>query len=49
MLEQYVLIALIIIIFWLVGFVAYLRISDRQRDLEAELNDVSELLGDDGV
>ncbi len=49
MLEQYVLIALIIIIFWLVGFVAYLRISDRQRDLEGELNDVSELLGDDGV
>lgn len=49
MLEQYVLIALIIIVFWLVGFVVYLRISDRQRDLEGELNEVSDLLGDDGI
>ncbi len=49
MLEQYVLIAIVIIIFWLIGFVAYLRISNRQRDLEGELNEVSELLGDDGA
>ena len=49
MLEQFVVIALVIIIFWLVGYVIYLRISDRQRDLEDELNEVSDLLGDEST
>jgi len=49
MLEQYILIALIIIVFWLIGFVAYLLTSNRQRDLEGELNEISDMLGDDGV
>jgi len=48
MLEQFILIALIIIILLLVSFVVYLRISDRQRELEGELNEVSDLLDDDG-
>ena len=49
MLEQYLLIALIIIFFLLVSFIAYLVISNRQRSLESELMDISEMLGDDGA
>lgn len=49
MLEQTFLIALLIIAFWLIGFVAYLVVSNRQRDLESELNEISDMLGDDGV
>lgn len=47
--DQYLLIAVVIIIFWLVVFGAYMVVSNRQRDLEVDLNDISELLGDDGV
>jgi hypothetical protein len=49
MLEQTFLIALLIIVFWLFGFVAYLVVSNRQRDLKSELNEISDLLGDDSV
>jgi len=47
--DQYLLIAAVVIIFWLVGFGAYMVVSNRQRDLEGNLNDLSELLGDDGI
>ena len=47
--DQYLLIAVVVIIFWLVGFGAYMVVSKRQRDLEGGLNDLSELLGDDGI
>jgi len=48
MLEQYLLIALIIIIFLLFAFISYLMVSNRQRKLENEIKDISEMLGDDG-
>lgn len=48
MFEQYILIAVIIIVVWLVGFVAYMLISKGQRDLESDINEISEMLGDDG-
>jgi hypothetical protein len=47
--DQYLLIAVVIIIFWLIGFGAYMVVSNRQRNLERDLNDLSELLGDDGI
>ncbi len=47
--DQYLLIAVIITIFWLIGFGSYMVVSNRQRDLEGDLNDLSELLGDDGI
>jgi hypothetical protein len=47
--DQYLLIAVLITIFWLIGFGAYMVVSNRQRDLEGDLNDLSELLGDDGI
>jgi hypothetical protein len=47
--DQYLLIAVVVIIFWLVGFGAYMVVSNRQRDLEGDLNDLSDLLGDDGI
>ena len=47
--DQYLLIAVLITIFWLIGFGAYMIVSNRQRDLEGDLNDLSDLLGDDGI
>jgi hypothetical protein len=47
--ENYLLIALVIIIFWLVGFGVYLVVSRRQRNLEGDLNHLSDLLKDDGL
>ncbi len=49
MLEQYLLIAVVIILLWLLGFIAYLIISRRQRDLESDIQEISDMLGDDGV
>jgi hypothetical protein len=43
-LEQYLLFALIIIGFWVVGFIIYLVLSNRQRDIEAEINHIDEML-----
>jgi hypothetical protein len=47
--DQYLIIALLVIILWLVGFGAYLLISNRQRDVEDELDDLDELLQNDGI
>jgi Ni,Fe-hydrogenase I cytochrome b subunit len=43
-LEQYFLLALIIIGFWVVGFILYLVSSNRQRDIQAEINHIDEML-----
>jgi hypothetical protein len=43
----YLLIALVIIVLLLVGYVAYLVVSNRQRDMEADLDHLAELLEDD--
>ena len=42
--EQYFLIAIIIIGFWVVGFIFYLVLSNRQRDIQAEINHIDEML-----
>lgn len=47
--DQYLLIALVVIVFWLVGFGVYMVVSNRQRNLEGDLNHLSELLEDDGI
>jgi hypothetical protein len=47
--DQYLLIAVVIIVFWLVGYGVYMVISKRQRNLEGDLNQLSELLQDDGI
>lgn len=47
--DQYLIIALVVIILWLVGFGAYLLISNRQRNVEDELDDLDELLQNDGI
>jgi len=47
--DQYLLIAVVIILFWLVGFGVYMIVSNRQRGLEGDLNRLSEQLGDDGT
>ena len=47
--ENYLLIALVTIVFWLVGFAVYLVVSNRQRNLEGELNHLSSMLEDDGL
>lgn len=47
--DQYLLIAAAIILFWLVGFGVYMVVSRRQRDLEGDLNHLSDLLQDDGI
>jgi hypothetical protein len=43
----YLLIALAVIVLLLVGYGAYLVISNRQRDLEDDLKHLGQLLGDD--
>lgn len=45
----YLLIALVVISFWLVSFGIYLVISNRQRDVEDELNNLSKRLQEDGI
>ena len=47
--DQYLLIAVVIILFWLVGFGVYMIVSNRQRGLEGDLNHLSEQIGDDGT
>lgn len=47
--NQYLPIAVIIILFWLLGYGVYLIVSNRQRKLEGDLNNLSELLEDDGI
>ncbi|MFL7840454.1 MAG: hypothetical protein ACK2T4_06220 [Candidatus Promineifilaceae bacterium] len=42
--EQYLLLALIIIGFWVVGFIIYLILSNRQRDIESEINQIDAML-----
>ena len=42
--EQYLLLALIIIGFWVVGFIIYLVLSNRQRDIEAEIRHINTML-----
>jgi len=49
LMNQYLLIAVVIILFWLVGFGAYIIVSNRQRSLEEELTHLSEQLEDDGT
>ncbi|MDX1413005.1 MAG: hypothetical protein R3293_02380 [Candidatus Promineifilaceae bacterium] len=49
MLEQFVWIAILVIIIWLVGYIVYLRVSQRERDLEDDLQEVSDLLGDEST
>jgi len=47
--NQYLLIAVVIILFWLIGFGVYLLVSNRQKNLEGDLNNLSDLLEDDVV
>ena len=42
-------IALVIIIFWLVGFGVYLVVSNRQRNLEGDLNHLADMFENDGL
>jgi hypothetical protein len=44
--DQYLIIALIAIIFWLVGFGVYLVISSRQQEVERSLNEINDILQD---
>ncbi len=47
--NQILLIALIMILFWVVGFGTYVVISNRQRGLVEDVNRVSQLLEDEGI
>ena len=47
--DQYLLIAVVIILFWLIGFGVYMVVSNRQRGLEGELSQLSDFLKDDGA
>ncbi len=42
--DQYFLLALIIIGFWVVGFIIYLVLSNRQRDIETEIIQIDGML-----
>jgi hypothetical protein len=42
--DQYLIIALIVIGFWLLGFIVYLILSNKQRDIELEINQIDLLL-----
>ncbi len=46
-LDSYVLFALVVIAFWLVSFLIYIVISNRQRDIEGEILQVNRMLDDD--
>ena len=43
-LEPYLLLSLVIIGFWVVGFIVYLVSSNRQRDIAGEINHVNAML-----
>jgi uncharacterized membrane protein SpoIIM required for sporulation len=43
-LEGYLLLSLVIIGFWVVGFIVYLVSSNRQRDIAGEINHVNAML-----
>ena len=45
--DSYVLIALIVIAVWLVSFVVYMVVSNRQLDIESEIQQVDNLLDDE--
>lgn len=45
MFENYLLIAIVIIILWVAGFAFYLFTSRQQRDLEDEVEDLRKMLG----
>jgi len=45
--EQYLLVSLIIIGFWVVGIAIYLFLSNRQRDIETEINEIDAMLDAD--
>lgn len=45
--DRYLLFALIVIAIWLLSFIVYLVISNRQRDIEGEIMQVERLLRDD--
>ncbi len=47
--DQYLLIAMVVILFWLVIFAVYMVVSNRQRGLEGDLKQLSEVLDDDGT
>lgn len=47
MFENYLLIAVVIIVLWLVGFGAYLVSSRRQRDIETEIIKLDDMLNND--
>ena len=47
--DQYLLIAIVAILFWLVVFGVYMVVSSRQRGLEGDLNQFSEALEEDGT
>ncbi len=47
--DQYLLIAVVVVLFWLVGFGVYMIVSNRQRGLDGELSHLSEILNDDGA
>lgn len=47
--ENFLLIASVIIVFWMVGFGVYMVVSNRQRNLEGDLNHLSKMLEDDGL
>lgn len=42
--ENYLILALVIIGFWVAGFVVYLVLSNRQRDIETEIDQVNKML-----
>lgn len=47
MFERYLLIAVIIIALWLIGFIAYVIVSRRQQDIESELEHLQQMLDRD--
>lgn len=49
MMESFLLVALVIIVFWLIGFGVYMIVSNRQRNLEGDLDHLTEMLSDDGI
>ncbi len=42
--ENYTLISLLIIAPWVVGFIVYMILSNRQVDIESEINEVNTML-----
>ncbi len=42
--ENYLLLALLITVFWVAGFLIYAFTSNKQRDIEAEIGEVEAML-----